>query len=59
MPILPGIMPITDVSQIKTITGMCGASISAALIEQLDMRADDPEAVASSVSPTPHSSART
>src|SRR5438270_2017628 len=27
VPILPGIMPITDVRQIKTITGMCGATI--------------------------------
>ena len=26
MPIIPGIMPITDVAQIKTITGMCGAT---------------------------------
>jgi methylenetetrahydrofolate reductase (NADPH) len=45
VPILPGIMPITDVSQIKTITGMCGASIPAELLEQLDLRAHDPEAV--------------
>ncbi len=45
VPILPGIMPITDVKQIKTITGMCGASIPSALLEQLEMRADDPEAV--------------
>ncbi len=45
VPIIPGIMPITDVSQIKTITGMCGASIPAALLEQLDLRADDPDAV--------------
>ena len=45
VPILPGIMPITDVSQIKTITGMCGASIPAALLEQLDIRAHDPDAV--------------
>jgi methylenetetrahydrofolate reductase (NADPH) len=45
VPILPGIMPITDVSQIKTITGMCGASIPEALLEQLEIRAGDPEAV--------------
>jgi methylenetetrahydrofolate reductase (NADPH) len=45
VPILPGIMPITDVSQIKTITGMCGASIPAQLRDQLDLRAHDPEAV--------------
>jgi methylenetetrahydrofolate reductase (NADPH) len=44
-PILPGIMPITDAKQIKTITGMCGASIPDSLLEQLEARADDPEAV--------------
>jgi methylenetetrahydrofolate reductase (NADH) len=43
--IIPGIMPITDVSQIKTITGMCGATIPAALLDQLEIRADDPDAV--------------
>jgi methylenetetrahydrofolate reductase (NADPH) len=45
VPILPGIMPITDVSQIKTITGMCGATIPEALLEQLERRAGDPDAV--------------
>ena len=45
VPIVPGIMPITDVKQIKTITGMCGASIPAALLAQLEARADDPDAV--------------
>ena len=44
-PIIPGIMPITDVGQIKTITGMCGASIPDGLLGQLELRADDPEAV--------------
>ena len=44
-PIVPGIMPITDVSQIKTITGMCGATIPGSLLEQLESRAHDPDAV--------------
>jgi methylenetetrahydrofolate reductase (NADPH) len=44
-PIIPGIMPVTNVSQIKTITGMCGATIPEALLEQLELRADDPDAV--------------
>jgi methylenetetrahydrofolate reductase (NADPH) len=46
VPIIPGIMPITNYKQIKTITGMCGASIPADLERELDERADDPEAVA-------------
>jgi methylenetetrahydrofolate reductase (NADPH) len=45
VPIIPGIMPITNLSQIKTITGMCGASIPEALLEQLELRADDADAV--------------
>jgi methylenetetrahydrofolate reductase (NADPH) len=45
VPILPGIMPITDVGQIKTITGMCGATIPETLLEQLELRTGDPEAV--------------
>jgi methylenetetrahydrofolate reductase (NADPH) len=45
VPILPGIMPITDVGQIKTITGMCGATIPAPLREALDWRSHDPDAV--------------
>ena len=45
VPILPGIMPITNVAQIKTITGLCGATIPAELLEQLERRAEDPDAV--------------
>ena len=45
VPIIPGVMPITDVRQIKTITGMCGASIPASLLDELEIRAEDPDAV--------------
>ena len=45
VPILPGIMPITDLAQIKTITGMCGATIPQALLEALEWRAGDRDAV--------------
>jgi methylenetetrahydrofolate reductase (NADPH) len=45
VPILPGVMPITDLSQIKTITGMCGATIPQNLLEALEWRSHDPEAV--------------
>jgi methylenetetrahydrofolate reductase (NADPH) len=45
VPIIPGIMPITDVAQIKTITGRCGATIPDRLLDALEWRASDPEAV--------------
>jgi methylenetetrahydrofolate reductase (NADPH) len=45
VPIIPGIMPITDVKQIKTITGMCKASIPEPLLEALEWRAADRDAV--------------
>ena len=44
-PIIPGIIPVTNVEQIKRFTSMCGASIPAGLLGQLDLRADDPAAV--------------
>ena len=46
VPILPGIMPVTNVTQIKTITGMCGAVIPPGYLAALEARADDPESVA-------------
>jgi methylenetetrahydrofolate reductase (NADPH) len=45
VPIVPGIMPIRDLSQIKTITGMCGATLPQRLLEALEWRANDPSAV--------------
>jgi methylenetetrahydrofolate reductase (NADPH) len=45
LPIVAGIIPVTNVDQIKRFTEMCGASIPAPLLRQLDLRADDPDAV--------------
>jgi methylenetetrahydrofolate reductase (NADPH) len=46
VPIIPGNMPITNFKQIKTITGMCGATIPADLEAELVKREEDPEAIA-------------
>jgi len=45
IPIVPGIMPITNVAQIQRFTRMCGASIPAALLARLQDVEDDPGAV--------------
>lgn len=46
VPILPGIMPITNYEQIDRITKMSGAVIPAKLRAELETRAEEPDAVA-------------
>jgi methylenetetrahydrofolate reductase (NADPH) len=46
VPVIPGIMPITNYEQIERFTAMCGATIPAALRSELEMRRGEPEAVA-------------
>ncbi len=44
LPILPGIMPITNAEQIERFTRLCGAQIPAKLSAALRSRREDPEA---------------
>src|SRR3954452_13235276 len=46
VPIIAGIMPITNVAQIQRFTSMCVASIPPGLRRELEQRADQPDAVA-------------
>ena len=45
VPIIPGIMPITNADQVRRFTSMCGATIPAHLLRELGLRADQPGAV--------------
>jgi methylenetetrahydrofolate reductase (NADPH) len=47
IPIIPGIMPITNVRQIERFTKMCGATIPEPLLSELRAHQDDPAAVLS------------
>jgi methylenetetrahydrofolate reductase (NADPH) len=44
-PIIPGILPITQINQLERMTKMCGASIPDGLRRELHAREDQPEAV--------------
>jgi methylenetetrahydrofolate reductase (NADPH) len=46
VPIIPGIMPITNYDQIERFTQLCGATIPPALRAELEARRSEPEAVA-------------
>ena len=45
VPVVPGIMPITNAAQIDRFTRMCGATVPMRLVLELERRRDDPEAV--------------
>jgi methylenetetrahydrofolate reductase (NADPH) len=45
VPIIPGVMPITNFGQIKRFTEMCGATIPSNLECELEARQEDPDAV--------------
>lgn len=45
VPILPGIMPITNYEQIQRFTAMCGATIPPKLLAELQVRREEPKAV--------------
>ncbi len=46
VPIIPGIMPITNYKQVARFTASCGATIPQPLREELERHAEDPAAVA-------------
>jgi len=45
VPIIPGIMPITQVGQVERMAATCGSSIPELLHRELRLRGEDPEAV--------------
>jgi methylenetetrahydrofolate reductase (NADPH) len=45
VPIVPGVMPIANVGQVRRFTSMCGATIPLAMQRDLDRCESDPEAV--------------
>jgi methylenetetrahydrofolate reductase (NADPH) len=46
VPIVPGILPILNASQIKRFVALCGARLPQPLLEELERRGDDDPAVA-------------
>ena len=45
IPIVPGIMPVLSLKQVKRITGLCGASLPEKLIKRIEAGAEEPEII--------------
>jgi methylenetetrahydrofolate reductase (NADPH) len=45
VPIIPGIMPVLSLKQIRRFTDMCGATLPAPLVRRLEAAGDSPDAV--------------
>jgi methylenetetrahydrofolate reductase (NADPH) len=45
VPIVPGIMPVLSLKQIKRITGLCGASLPAKLLKRIEAAGEEPEVI--------------
>ncbi len=45
VPIMPGIMPVTNLSQIQRFSQMCGATLPKPFVKRLELAGDDPQAV--------------
>ena len=43
IPIVPGLLPITNLEQIKRITNLCAAKLPQGLLDDLEKHADDPQ----------------
>jgi methylenetetrahydrofolate reductase (NADPH) len=45
VPVVPGIMPVLSLKQIKRITALCGASLPPRLVKRLEVAGDEPEII--------------
>jgi methylenetetrahydrofolate reductase (NADPH) len=43
VPIVPGLLPVTNLAQIKRITSLCGAKLPARFVTDLEAQGDDTE----------------
>lgn len=43
VPIIPGILPVTNVKMIKRVASLCGASLPPAFLHRLEAQVDDPQ----------------